>query len=167
LAFIILLNQVFKSQLLPVEEYNTTNFPPSNAKFFYLYISPDNIQTQLIARGISSRFIWKTVFGTNIEDLRQKYLNDFKNETTSFGFNAFGVAFSESPNLFPFEYTLLTQYDSKFLTSNNKKINYFTDTRSCRNETGASTYDNCGGNQFAYNGLGYLQNSLNNFIRKV
>ena len=162
------MNQLFKSKLLPAEEYNTVQFPPSYKSLFNVYISPDNIETRKIADGISSSYIQKFIFGSNIDDLREKYLNDFTNTTTIDVDNAFGLAFSESINSFPYEYTLLVKYDSK-LFNNNKKINYFTDTRSCRNRTNSflNQYENCGGNQFAYNGLAHLQNVLNNFIRKV
>ena len=148
---------------MPVEEYNSVEFPVTYRTFVNLYIAPDNNQTRKIANAISSSFfIRNKVFANNIDEMRDKFVNDFQNKSFGFADRVFGIDFANTTN-FPFEYTLLIQYNSKLFGDN--KISFFSDTRSCRNDS--SLFEDCGANTFAYYGLTRLQNDLNNFIRKV
>jgi hypothetical protein len=163
----IVMNYLAKSVLLPAEEYNAVNFPPRKyITATKIYISPNNNETQKIADGIASAFLItpKFSFVDNINDLRQEFLKDFKN--SSIYYSALGIDFEKSNN-FPFDYTLLTNYDSKLFDKS--KIKYFTDTRACRNNSKdiLNSYESCGANEYAYDGLAFVQNTLNNFIRKV
>ena len=160
-----MLNQIFKNELLPVEQYKSVDFPQDFWGFFVIYLAPNNTETQKIAKGISSIYIRKIIYANDIDDIREKYSIDFQN--ASIFDNAFGIDFSQSKN-FPFDYTLLTKYDSKLF--DNRKIKFFADTRSCRNTSGSflsNAYKTCDANDLAYNGFAALQNSLNTYIRQV
>ncbi|CAF0971462.1 unnamed protein product, partial [Brachionus calyciflorus] len=156
LSVLIIYNYAFVSEKLPSEKYNPESLRDSLLSK-NLFIYPDNSQTRLLGNYLQFEiFSLKLKFFNDTKQMKEFYLN-FNEKSVSY-IETFGLEFTR----FPTEYKIYHKYDEILFAGN--KINYFADSRDCRN--GTFTYSICAGNKIVYNGLAYLQYKLDASIKK-
>lgn len=168
LIALVIFNYVFEYQTLKAEVFQDEEFP---FKFnislnSYLYISPNDTQTQMIGNDIKNymNFHYIRFFNTS-SALKERYAKDAENYNHTF---AFGLDFTKTNyNMSVFDYKIFTEWTSELFDGSQVKL--FSDSDMCRknDEILNFAYNKCAGNKYVYNGLSSLKLYIDYLLKKV
>jgi hypothetical protein len=159
LAVLVFFNYFFKPEVLIPVSYKSQYLPTTSG--LNVFIAPNNEKIKNISDMMSSsnpRTFSIRYFNSAIE-MKEAYANQSYNATS-----CFGIEFNDDPKIFPYEYKLFTSSEKELFSDT--KANIIKDSRTSRNDE-LGIWKTTFGNQLVFNGLSFLQYSLDSAIKNV
>lgn len=166
LIVLVLFNYLFRPQKFDaVNSYAPENLTLSALNNYHLFVYPNNVNTTTIGSILlTSTPQLNIVYFDSLALMKERYLNMSVNKSAVWRQDVYlGVEFYSASRESP-SYKLYTDWEQSVFT--NTKVVTTGNGKVCRNASQFS-YRICAGNLFVYNGLSYLQASLNAAIKKV
>ena len=163
LIILVVFNSLFKSEVLPSENYGQNKLMPKGRENIYVF--PDDTETRKIFQYIGDNDgIYTMQFFGNLTEMKNSYLKAADNSSDTFW--GIEILYKSSSVV---NYKIYHRWDDSLIDNN--KIKLYGNGKECRlNKTDPltlSTYYSCSGNKLVYNGFSLLQSSFDYSIKMV